>query len=198
MNPREQRRWLAEQAARCMSEYAIDDPMAALRRVLARQGATPDRRHWPAPAEILAALHDYQRLFRGGEQPSQLGIRRDAALEAMRFFAAFGPRLVGAVLAGTADAHSPVQLHLHTDDPESMLAFLNDQGITHRVGESRIALDQRRLITVPRVEFSADGIDFQLWLLPSECERHAPLEADARTPMARIHRAGLLHLHTHS
>ena len=188
MNRGEQRRWLAEQAARCMSAYGIDDPATALRRVLARQGATPDRRQWPEPAEILIALRNYQRLFRGNEQTTHLDTRRDAAIEAMRFLAAFRPRLVGAVLEGTADAHSPVQLHLHTDDPDAVLRFLHDHGIAHRVGERRIHLDPQRHESVPHAGFVADGIDFELWLLPARCERQAPLAADGRTP---LHRAGL-------
>lgn len=188
MNPHERRRWLAEQAARCMSEYAIDDPMAALRRVLARQGAAPDRRQWPEPAEILTALRDYQRLFRGSEQATYLGARRAAAIEAMRFLVAFRPRLTGAVLEGTADAHSAVRLHLHGDDPDAVLRFLHEHGIAHRVGERRIHLDPQRPVPVPFVGFVADGIDFELWLLPTASERQTPLASDGRTP---LHRAGL-------
>lgn len=194
MNQHERRRWLAEQAARCMSEYAIDDPSAALRRVLARQGATPDRRQWPEAGEILAALRDYQRLFRGSEQTAHLDARREAAIEAMRFLAAFRPRLVGAALEGTADAHSPVQLHLHDDDPDAVLRFLQEHGIEHRVGERRIHLDPRRLAPVPHVGFVADGIDFELWLLPADSERQTPLASDGRTPLHRAGLAGVMQL----
>ena len=185
MNHHQQRRWLAEQAARCMSEDAIDDPSKALRRVLARQGATQDRRQWPEPSEILAALRDYQRLFRGGEQASHLMARREAAIEAMRFFAAFRPYLTGAVLEGTADAHSAVQLHLHHDDPDALLRFLLEHDIAHRVGERRIHLDPQRLVPVPFVSFVADDIDFELWLLPTISARQTPLASDGRTPMCR-------------
>lgn len=191
---REQRRWLAEQAARCMSEYAIDDPAVALRRVLARRGATPDRRQWPESGEILAALRDYQRLFRGGAQATQLDMRREAAIEAMRFLSAFRPRLTGPVLEGTADTHSPVQLHLHAENPDAVLTFLHEHGIEHRVSERRLHLDAQRLATVPLVGFVADGIDFELWLLPADSERHPPLSADGRTPLRRVGLAAVLQL----
>ncbi|MEJ5208390.1 hypothetical protein [Denitratimonas sp. CY0512] len=192
-NPRSQRRLLAEQAARWMSEHALDDPAVALRRMLARLPSAPDRRQWPDPAEILDALRQYQRLFRSTEQPTQLEQRREAAAEAMRFFSAFRPRLVGAVLEGTADANSPVQLHLHGDDGEALLLFLQEQGIAHRVGERSIHLDPRQQVRVPHVTFQADELDFELWLLPLRSERQAPLEADGRTPM---HRASLTALRT--
>ena len=183
--PRSQRRLLAEQAARWMSEHALDDPAVALRRVLARQPSMPDRRQWPDATEILEALRQYQRLFRGPEQSAQLDQRRETAIEAMRFFSMFRPRLVGAVLEGTADTHSAVQLHLHGDDTEALLLFLHEHDIAHRVAERSIHLDPRQPVRVPLVTFQADGLDFELWLLPSHSERQAPLEADGRTPMRR-------------
>lgn len=185
MNRAEHRRWLAGQAARCMHELAIDDPMQALQRVLRRQGTAGDRRNWPDAAQIRAALRDYQRLFRDPRQSAQLEARRRAALEAMRFFASYRPYLVGAVLEGTADAHSPVQLHLHDDDAETIQAFLHEQGIPHRVGERHLHLLPQRAQAVPVVSLAADGIDFELWLLPTSSERQAPLESNGCTPMQR-------------
>lgn len=194
MNHNEQRRWLAEQAARCMSELAIDDPMKALRRVLGRQRRTIDRRQWPEPDEIRASLRAYQRLFRGPEQGAHLDVRRQAAIEAMRFFAPFHPVLVGAVLDGTADAHSPVQLHLHGDDPEALLLFLDRHGIAHDTGERRIHLSPQRVAAVPHLTLDADGIGFELWLLPSTSERQPPLANDGRTPIPRATPAAVMRL----
>lgn len=190
MKHREQRRWLAEQAARCMSEYAIDDPAAALRRVLGRQGATPDRRQWPEPAEILAALRDYQRLFRGQTQETHLVRRREAALQAMAFFARFQPRLVGPVLEGTADAHSPIHLHLHTDDTDAVPRFLDEAGIPAQPRSRRVRLDPVRDGDVLSWAFSADGLAFDLLVLPQDALHHAPLGSD-RKPMKRASEAQL-------
>jgi hypothetical protein len=194
MNPRTQRRWLADQAARCMSEFLIDDPLQALRRVMQRQRAVPDRRNWPDADEIRTALRDHQRLFHGPRQSRQLSLRREAAVEAMDFFAGFRPRLVGSVLDGTADAHSPVQLHLHSDDPEAVLLFLQEHAIAHRVGERRIHLRPRQPEPVPWLRFDADGIEFQLWVLPASSARQSPLQADGQTPMTRASRSRVLQL----
>ncbi len=180
------RQWLAEQAARWMTEHAVDDPLLALRRVLARDGgAPPDRRQWPGAGEIREALQAYQRLFRGNDQHAALQARRRAAVEAMRFFAPFRPALVGAVLDGTADAHSMVQLHVHAEEAEAVLGVLREQGIAHRLGDRRVRLDPRRQTSVPHVAFDADGIGFELWLLPPACERNPPLDAEGRAPMSR-------------
>jgi len=187
-----QRSRLAERAARWMSEHGSDDPALALRRVVAAEGrAAPDRRQWPSLDEIREALLTRQRLFRGNAQSRALARRRDAALEAMGFFAPFHPMLTGAVLDGTADAHSPVQLHLHAESTEAVLGFLREHAIPYRLGERRIRLDARRQVDVPRIEFDADGVAFELWLLPEACARSAPLEPDGHAPMRRANLAAL-------
>lgn len=187
-----QRSRLAERAARWMSEHGSDDPALALRRVVSAEGsAAPDRRQWPGLDEIREALLTRQRLFRGNAQSQALARRRNAALEAMEFFAAFHPMLTGAVLDGTADAHSQVQLHLHVESAESVLAFLREHDIPYRLGERRIRLDARRQLDVPRIEFDADGVAFELWLLPEACARSAPLEPDGHAPMRRANLATL-------
>ncbi len=193
--PSRQRQWLAEQAARCMSEERIDDPETALRRVLSRHGSpAPDRRQWPAAAEILHALQAYQRLFRSADQAEALQRRREAALEALGFFADFRPYLVGAALEGTADAHSPVQLHLYCGDGDTLLHFLHENGIAHRLGERRITLPGQGLVAIQHVRFTADGIDFELWLLPANAERSIPRGRDGHTPIPRANEATLREL----
>ena len=49
----------------------------------------------------------------------------------MRFFKRFEPRLVGAVLDGTADKHSAICLHLFNDTLEEVTGFLQEQGIPY-------------------------------------------------------------------
>lgn len=191
MNRHEQRRWLAEQAARYMNDHAVDDPMQALHRVLARQSTTLQRRHWPEPGDILAALHDYQRLFRPQAQSTHLAERREAAREALRFFAAFRPYLVGSTLNGTADQHSAVQLHLHCEAPERVLLFMNEHGIVHKTDQRRIPLTPGLISDITRLHVDANGIPFELWLLPLRCERQAPLGSDGKTPIPRANLAAL-------
>jgi hypothetical protein len=112
---REVRVRIAQEAARLMSEHGIRDHGQAKRKAAERLGIR-DEAAMPRNAEIDEALREFQRLFRGDVQPRVLHERREAAREAMRFFARFEPRLVGAVLDGTADEHSAVTLHLHSDD----------------------------------------------------------------------------------
>src|SRR5690606_27089531 len=100
-------------------------------------------------------------------------------------FHAFHPRLVGRVLEGTADAHTPVSLHLHADDPDAVARFLADAGIPAEASWRRLRLDRVRDRDAPVWVFNADGIAFDLAVLPLDTLRQAPLSATDERPMAR-------------
>lgn len=125
---RERRQRLAHEAARLMAEGGIRDFQMAKRKAAQRLGILDDA-SLPRNHEIEEALRQYQRLFLGDRQPAEVHRRREAALRALEFFAGFQPRLVGPVLEGTADARSPVDLHLHSDDPDAVPRWLDEHGI---------------------------------------------------------------------
>jgi hypothetical protein len=111
--------------------------------------------------------------------------RRKAALQAMEFFSAFSPRLVGPVLDGTADAQSPVQLHLHSDDEDAVARFLEDQRIPADARVRRLRMDRQRSADVTVWEFVANAVNFEVAVLPRQALRQAPLSAVDEQPMAR-------------
>src|SRR5690606_10843586 len=98
---RERRQRLAIEAARVISESGIRDFHLAKLKAAQRLGIHDDQ-SLPRNSEIETALREYQRLFMGDSQAELLRERRDAAAQAMAFLARFEPRLVGAVLDGTA------------------------------------------------------------------------------------------------
>ena len=157
---RERRHRLAHEAARLMAEGGIRDHQQARLKAAERMGIR-DEGSLPRNAEIDEALREYQRLFQGGAQAGALRERREAALEAMEFFRAFQPRLVGRVLDGTADAHTPVAMHLHADDADEVARFLDEAGIPARPGSRRVRLDRAREREAPAWSFEADGLAFE-------------------------------------
>ena len=96
---RERRHRLAHEAARLMAEGGIRDYHQAKLKAAQRLGIHDDA-SLPRNREIEEALREYQRLFQGEAQASSLRQRREAALRALEFFAAFDARLVGPVLDG--------------------------------------------------------------------------------------------------
>jgi hypothetical protein len=187
---RERRRRLAHEAARLMAESGIRDYHQAKLKAADRLGIHDDA-SLPRNREIEDALREYQRLFQGESQAAGLRDRREAALRALDFFAPFDPRLVGSVLDGTADRHSPVALQLYTDDADAVARHLDQHGIPAEARSRRLRLDRERLFDAPVWLFSAEDLTFDLTVLPHDALRQAPLSAIDEKPMRRASAAQL-------
>jgi hypothetical protein len=190
---RERRQRLAIEAARLISEGGIRDFRLAKRKAADRLGIHDDA-SLPRNREIQEALRDYLRLFLAQSHPQLLRERREAAAHALTFFAEFEPRLVGAVLEGTADAHSAVCLHLYTDDAERVPRFLADHHIPAEASSRRIRFDRDRSTELPVWLFAADSLPFDLTVLPRDALRQAPLDRIDEKPMRRASLAALQEL----
>ncbi len=178
------RRALAQEAARVMSEHGIGDFLAAKRKAADRFGVT-DSAVLPKNTEIEAALAEYQRLFGGASHARSLHAQRRAALQAMRKLSDFEPRLVGPVLAGTATAHSDVQLHLFADSPESVAIHLMDQGIPHEITARRVKMNADRVLEYPGVRFEINDQPIEATVFPADGIRQAPVSPVDGRPMRR-------------
>jgi hypothetical protein len=181
---RERRYRLAREAARLIAESGIRDFHQAKLKAAQRLGIHDDA-SLPRNREIEDALREYQRLFQGNTQTDALRLRREAALRALEFFAPFHPRLVGPVLDGTADANSPVHLHLYTDDAEAPPRFLEDHRIPAEARSRRIRLDRERTLDCTVWLFAADELSFDVCVLPHAALRQAPLSSLDEKPMRR-------------
>ncbi|PNS07345.1 hypothetical protein [Solilutibacter silvestris] len=181
---RERRQRLAHEAARLMSESGIRDFHQAKLKAAERLGFHDDA-SLPRNREIEEALRGYQRLFHGDELEDRLRARREAALRALDFFAPFEPRLVGPVLEGTADANTPVLLHLFCDDPRDVIVWLQEHDIPADARTRRLRLDRERSDDFDVWVFNADDATFDLTVLPRDALRQAPLSPVTEKPMAR-------------
>lgn len=178
------RRQVAQEAARLMTEHGIRDYHHAKTKA-ANQLGVGDEHSLPRNREIEQALREHQRLFHADSQSAALRSLRVAACEALNFFAPFHARLVGPVLAGTADHHSAVCLHLFSDAPETLHRFLHDQGIPFTEGTHRLRMNRNDYQDVPVLELVADDVAFQLTVLPTMAQRQAPLGKIDEKPMPR-------------
>lgn len=179
-----QRLLIAQTAARLMSESGIRDFALAKRKAAAQHGVTHTR-NLPSNEEIEHALLEYQRLFLSASQPARLKLLRQTAVKAMRLLKAFQPRLVGPVLNGSADAHTPIYLHLFADTPEQVLFFLMEQHIPHEQGERHVQLASGQAHTYPKFSFVAGDISIELTVYPADAQRQVPLSPVDGKPMKR-------------
>ena len=181
---RERRRRLAHEAARLMAEGGIRDFHQAKLKAASRLGIHDDA-SLPRNREIEDALREYQRLFAGESHAAGLRTRREAAARALAFFEPFSPRLIGPVLDGTADANSPVHLHLHCDDLDAVARFLEEHRIPAESRSRRLRMDRERIADLPVWIFSAEDLTFDVTVLPHDALRQAPLSTIDEKPMKR-------------
>jgi hypothetical protein len=184
------RRRVALEAARLISEHGIRDYQMAKRKAAQHVGVG-DEGCLPRNREIEDALREHQRLFRGGEQPRALRVRREAARDAMRFLERFEPRLVGAVLDGTADSHTPIGLHVFDDSPQAVTGFLDDHGIAFETRARTLRLDRERSAQFPVLRLDAGGVAVEVTVFPRDALRQAPLDRIDERPQQRASLATL-------
>lgn len=175
---------VAQEAARLMSEHGIRDFHHAKLKAAERLGIL-DAQALPRNLEIERALREHQRLFQADSQPQLLLRRRTAAVEAMKFLAQFEPRLVGAVLEGTADAHSAVCLHVFSDDPDAVELYLSEHGVPVETQIRRLRYGRDEQPEYPVLLFAADELPFDLTVLPRNALRQSPLDRTDDRPMRR-------------
>ncbi|MEO6103951.1 MAG: hypothetical protein ABIP44_09985 [Pseudoxanthomonas sp.] len=190
---RERRQRLAHEAARLMAEGGFRDYHQAKLKAAERLGIHDDA-SLPRNREIEQALREYQRLFVGESQLQAVDSRRQAALRALEFMTDFSPRLVGPVLEGTADANSPVLLHLHADDADAVPRFLEEHRIPADARSRHLKLDRNREGDFPVWVFGAEELVFDLTVLPLDALRQAPLSGVDGRPMKRASLASLQQL----
>jgi hypothetical protein len=178
------RRALAQEAARLMAEHGIQDFLSAKLKAAERFGVM-EKNALPRNAEIEAALAEYQSLFGADSHDESLHAQRVVALQAMRYLEEFEPRLVGAVLSGTATEYSDVQLHLFTDRAESVAIKLMDEGIPHEVTERRVKMNAERVLACPGVRFEIDAQPVEATVFPVDGIRQAPVSPVDGKPMRR-------------
>ena len=188
----ELREQLAQEAARLMAEHGIDDFGLAKRKAAERLGVG-HAGVLPSNDRIQECLAERQRMFEP-EHDERLALLRLLAAEIMEHLEQFRPRLVGAVLAGTATVNSSVELHVFADSPELVAAALAAQGIQVRDCQRRYRFGGQRVDLVPGFELTRDGERVEVMVFPERGAHHAPLSPVDQRPMRRAARAAVLEL----
>jgi len=183
---------LAQEAARILVESGGQDFLNAKKKAALRLGAV-DTRNMPSNTEIEQALIEYQRLFRGSTQPQILQALRSEALRAMDFFAEYNPKLVGPVLQGTADEHTPISLHIFAASVEEIGFFLMRYQIPYQIQDKRLHLAGDTHETYPSYRFIAGQFQMEVIVFLTG-KPVTPLSPVDGKPMRRIGAAELKEL----
>jgi hypothetical protein len=127
---------IAVGAARLIADEGMDYASAKRRAARDTLGDGANTRGLlPDNDQIEEELRRHLRLFGGAEHKALLlALRRHAGM-LMRRLQRFEPRLVGAVLNGTATEFSDLQVHLYCDDVKDVEIQLLNDGINFDVDE---------------------------------------------------------------
>ena len=184
---------VAQAAARLMIEGGIEDFGLAKRKAAEKLGVK-DLGALPSNAQIAASVAERQRIFEPHTQRRRVETLRRIALSVMDLLEPFQPRLVGAVLAGTATDTSPIEVHAFADSPESVAAQLVDYGFVVRDCQRRYRYSANRVSLVPGYRFVQDGADVVVVTFPENGLREAPLSPVDQRPMRRAPRSEVAEL----
>lgn len=179
------RQQLAQEAARLISEEGIKDFHVAKHKAAERLHA-PQTHNLPRNDEIQVALDQYQRIFKADTQPKQLQQLRQISLKAMRFFQEFEPRLTGAVLDGTANEFSEINLHLFTDFSEEVNFFLLNSKIPFEQSSQNMSMPNGDTIKIPCYHLEIYNVPVALMVFKHKNLRQTPRSPITGKPMQRF------------
>ncbi|MEJ2299205.1 MAG: hypothetical protein P8X94_12045 [Woeseiaceae bacterium] len=188
---------VAQEAARIIVNHGIRDYRVAKQKAADRLGVSV-RGSLPGNAEIEAALAEHLQIFGGDAHEDRLRLMRVAALSAMELLSLFTPRLVGPVLAGTADDNSAVNLHVFADSPEFVAMELDQLGVSYRPYERRLKSRRDQAETYSGFEFHHGNNAIQATVFPVDGIRQAPMSPIDGKPMRRADADGVRALLEHN
>jgi hypothetical protein len=99
---------------------------------------------------------------------------RRTAVRAMQMLSDFTPRLVGAVLDGTADEHSRVALHVFAESVESVVLFFLERDIPFSQEQRQIRWYSGEHRTIPLIVSELGGHAVELSVFEEIHLRQAP------------------------
>ena len=178
------RQHIAYEAARILADGSCQDIRIARRKAAERLDIS-SRFELPTEEEIEQALKAHQSLFQHKQQPVVLNNLRQQAVAAMKTLTSFNPRLVGPVLAGTAEPDNKIQLHLFTETTEEVILFLLDKQIPWHDREKTLHYKGGAKHTYPVCSFRAGDTEIELTLFPLEDLRQSPLGPLGDRPLQR-------------
>lgn len=176
---------VAQEAAKIIVNQGVRDYRVAKQKAAERLGMN-GRGSLPGNTEIEAAVADHLQIFGGESHADLLRLMRTAALSAMELLGIFSPRLVGPVLAGTADENSAVNLHVFADSPEIVAMEIGDRGINFRSYERRLKSRRGQIEMYAGFDFNHCNETIQATVFPVDGIRQAPMSPIDGKPMKRV------------
>ncbi len=155
---------IAAAAARMIAEDGVDYGTAkrkAAKQILGNNKVRGDV--LPDNALLEDEVRLYNELFFSDTQPARLLHLRTLAVRLMTELAPFQPHLTGAVLNGTAGAHSDIHLQLFADSPKEVEIYLLNKRIDFEVSESPHFKGRNEAVETLSFMWQQEGVHLALY-----------------------------------
>jgi hypothetical protein len=155
---------IAAAAARMIAEDGADYGSAKRKAVKQILGDTKVAGQiLPDNVQIEEEVRLYNELFFADSQPARLAHLRRLAIQVMVELAHFSPYLTGAVLNGTAGAHSDIHLQLFADSPKDVEIYLMNRNINFEVSETTHARGRDQMIETLSFMYQSEGVHLAVY-----------------------------------
>ena len=175
-----------------MVEHGIQDFALAKRKAADRLGVRATAGALPSNAQIQEQVVERQRIFEPEGRDERLSKLRSIAADVMQVLDAFRPKLVGAVLDGTAMVNSPIELHVISDAPEAVASALEAHGFRLHDCQRRYRFTREETEQIPGYELMLDDEELQVMVFPERGSNHSPLSPIDGKPMRRASRSAVM------
>lgn len=158
---------------------------AAKQKAAQRLGADP-RQGLPSNQEVAAALKDYLEFYGGQAREQAVASLLETAIQAMEWLQVMQPKLSGALVDELANEHSPVHIHVFSDDPDAAVHHLMQHQVPYEQGQKRIRWYDDEFRTIETISFEAGDNRVELWLFNETGQRQAPPSPIDGKPRTRL------------
>ncbi len=183
------RKNISVEAARILAEGFVQDYHAAKLKAQKRLGLA-DSFDLPSNEEVEAELKVQQALSditADETHPHEQLIHamRSQALQAMKMFEEYAPRLAGPVFEGTATRYSPIEIHVFSESPKDIVIKLLDFNVPFDTEDRKMKLSKVDTRAVPVFCFGMGDYEIELIVLAPRFIRQSPLSPITGAPMER-------------
>lgn len=168
------RQQIAVEAARLINEEGIDNFQYARKKAAHRFGIS-DEHVFPDNEEILQQIKTHQLLYQNPAHKQVLNELRQTALNAMKLFKRFKPKLIGSVLLGHAHEQSSIDILVMVDSPEEIAMDLIEHDIPYQLQDWKLFSSKHNYQPVPAYQFFAGNYQVKLITLAENQRKIVPL-----------------------
>lgn len=182
---------LAQEAAKIIATEGVRDYQQAKRKACERIGNS----HYgslPSNFEIERAISSFHKTFLLNHDVILKDLR-NIALTIMKWFAQFSPYLVGPVLDGTANASTPISIHVSCDAVEEVVEIVQSREIDSRIEERRFKLSND-FYYLPTLIFCYQDCELAVTIFTLRQQHQHPKSKSQNRTMQRMNINALVNL----